>query len=167
MLHLLFEKAKLLKDIAKQIANIELSIATLLDKNSSIKQQCDNLQTIPGVGKITAIAILAEVPDFLAFENARQLAAYAGLTPKQRTSGSSLRGRSRLSKIGSANLRKALYFPAISAKNHNPLLKEFADRLKDKGKCTMVIIGAVMHKLLHITFGVIKHHTPFITSVYS
>jgi transposase len=68
---------KLLKEIAKQIANIELSIATLLDGNSLIKQAYDNLQTIPGIGKITAIAMLAEVPDFSSFANAKQLAAYA------------------------------------------------------------------------------------------
>ena len=123
--------------------------------------QQGHLQTIPGIGRITAIAMLAEVPDFSSFNDARQLAAYAGLTPKQRTSGSSLRGKARLSKIGSANLRKALYFPAISAKTHNSLLKVFADKLKSKGKSTMVIIGAIMRKLLHIIFGVIKHQTPF------
>lgn len=105
--------------------------------------------------------MLAEVPDFSSFANARQLAAYAGLTPKQRTSGTSLKGKSRLSKIGCASLRKALYFRAISAKTHNPILKEFADKLKSKGKSTMIIIGAVMRKLLHIIFGVIKHQTPF------
>lgn len=152
---------KLLKEIEEQIDNIELAINNLLAVNLAIKQAYDNLQTIPGIGEITAIAMLAEVPDFSSFTDARQLAAYAGLTPKQRTSGTSLKGKSRLSKIGSASLRKALYFPAISAKTHNPILKEFADRLKSKGKSTMVIIGAVMRKLLHIIFGVIKHQTPF------
>jgi transposase len=152
---------KLIKEIEKQIGNIELSMNNILVANPEIKQAYDNLQTIPGIGRITAIAMLAEVPDFSSFNDARQLAAYAGLTPKQRTSGSSLRGKARLSKIGSANLRKALYFPAISAKTHNPLLKVFADKLKSKGKSTMVIIGAIMRKLLHIIFGVIKHQTPF------
>ena len=94
-------------------------------------------------------------------QNARQLAAYAGLTPSQRTSGTSLKGKSRLSKIGSAPLRKSLYFPAIVGKKYNPLLKEFAANLKHKGKHTMVIIGALMRKLLHIIFGVLKNKTPF------
>ena len=72
-----------------------------------------------------------------------------------------LRGKSFLSKMGSPSLRKALCFPAITAKNHNPLLKAFAQKLAKKGKHTMVIIGAIMRKLLHIVFGIIKHKTPF------
>ena len=115
----------------------------------------------PGIGKTNAIAILAEIPDLSSLENARQLAAYAGLTPCHRTSDTSLRGKSLLSKMGSPSLRKALYFPAITAKNHNPLLKAFAQKLAKKGKHTMVIIGAIMRKLLHIVFGIIKHKTPF------
>ena len=70
-------------------------------------------------------------------------------------------GRSCLSKIGSSSLRKALYFPAIAAKNHNPLLQSFAKKLEKKGKHTMVIIGAIMRKLLHICFGVLKYKTNF------
>ena len=105
--------------------------------------------------------LLAEMPDISSLEGARQLAAYAGLTPRHRTSGTSVRGKSTLSKMGSSSLRKALYFPAISAKNHNPLLKAFAQKLAKKGKHTMVIVGAVMRKLLHICFGVLKNKTPF------
>ena len=150
---------RLLNEIDLQIKSIDLLIDELLTNNSTLKEHCENLQSIPGVGKITAIAILSEVPDFSSFNSARQLAAYAGLTPKQNTSGTSVRGKSRLSKIGSSNLRKALYFPAISAKSHNSIVKEFANKLKNRGKNTMVIIGAIMRKLLHIAFGVIKHKT--------
>ena len=77
------------------------------------------MQTIPGIGKTTAIAILAESPDFTSFKCPRQFAAYAGLAPKHKTSSSSVRGKARLSKLGSAKLRKALYLPAVVAKNHN------------------------------------------------
>jgi transposase len=89
------------------------------------------------------------------------LAAYAGLTPKHKMSGTSVRDKSRISKIGSSRLRKALYFPAIVAKNHNPLFKEFSQKLGSKGKTTKVIIVAIMRKLLHIVFGVVKHNTSF------
>ncbi len=64
-------------------------------------------------------------------------------------------------KLGSAKLRKAVYFPAIVAKNHNPILKSFAEKLKRKGKHVMVIIGAIMRKLLHIIFAVLKHNVAF------
>jgi hypothetical protein len=66
-----------------------------------------------------------------------------------------------LSKIEAASLRKALYFPAIVSKNHSPFLKEFSQKLARKGKHTMVIIGAIMRKLLHICFGTLKNKTPF------
>lgn len=151
----------LAKYIMKELKDIELEIDNLLTDNASLKQQADNIQTIPGIGKITAVAILAESPDLESFSNARQLAAYAGLTPKHKTSGTSVRGKTSISKIGSANLRKALYFPAIVAKTHNPLFKKFTQKLSSKGKPAKVIIVAIMRKLLHIVFGVIKNNTQF------
>ena len=152
---------KILIGLEQEMSKIDDAIDLLLANNESVKIDFNNLQTIPGIGRITAIAILAEVPDFTSFNDARQLAAYAGLTPRQRTSGTSLKGRARLSKIGSANLRKALYFPAIVAKRYNPIFQRFSEKLKTKGKNTMIIIGAIMRKLLHIIFGIIKHKTIF------
>lgn len=125
-----------------------------------MSEHYNNLQSIPGISKITAVAILAEVSDISSFRNARQLAAYAGLTPKHRLSGSSLKGKSRIS-IWSGILRKALYFPAVAAKRHNPIIKPFCDKLNEKGKHTMAIICAAMRKLIHIIYGVLKSKKPF------
>ena len=152
---------KILKGIDCEIKELEKAIDSLIQANDSLKINYENLQTIPGVGKTTAAAVLAEIPDLDSFKNARQLAAYAGLVPQIRTSGSSVRGRSKLSKLGSSKLRKLLYFPAVVGKTHNPILKSFCDRLKSKNKPTMSIIGAAMRKLLHIIFGVIKNKTSF------
>ena len=152
---------RLAEHIMKEIANIEVEIDNLLADSPQLKNQTDIIQTIPGIGKITAVAILAESPQLESFNNARQLAAYAGLTPKHKTSGTSIRGKTSISKIGSSNLRKALYFPAIVAKTHNPLFKEFTKKLSVKGKPTKVIIVAIMRKLLHIVFGVVKNNMPF------
>ena len=115
----------------------------------------------PGIGKTTATAIIAELPEIQEFQDARQMAAFLGLTPSHKTSGSSVRFKSRISKMGSGILRKALYWPAIVAKSHNPILKHFSEKLKRKGKHNMVIIIAVMRKLLHIIYGVLKHKTSF------
>lgn len=93
--------------------------------------------------------------------SARQLAAYAGLTPRQRISGTSVNGKPRICKLGNPQLRAALYMPAVVAKRCNPLLKIFAARLKARGLHNMAIIAAVMRKLLHIAYGVIKHDAPF------
>ena len=75
-------------------------------------------------------------------------------------SGTSLK-RSRLSKTGNGRVRKALYMPAIVASRYNPVLREFSKRLSQRGKSKMVIIGAVMRKLLHLAFGVLKTRKPF------
>ena len=152
---------KLLKDFKNEIKIIENSLDELFENNPELKQHRENLQTIPGIGKTTATSILAESPDLSSFKSPRQYVAYAGLVPKHRTSGSSIRGKARLSKLTSSKLRKALYFPAVVAKNHNPILKAFSDKLKSKGKHNMVIIAAIMRKLLHLCFAIIKTNTPF------
>ena len=151
----------LAKAITKEISKIEKAIDDLLANSTVMKQKIDNMQTIPGIGKMTAVAVIAESPDITSFTSARELAAYAGLTPKHKTSGTSVRGKSSISKIGSSRLRKALYFPAIVAKNHNPIFIKFSQKLASKGKPSKVIIVAIMRKLLHIIFGVIKHNTQF------
>ena len=95
------------------------------------------------------------------FHKARQFAAYLGLTPKERQSGTSLRGRTRITKMGPKDLRKALYMPAIVSKSLNPDIKAFYDNLIARGKSKMSALGAAMRKLAHIAFGVIKNRTVY------
>ena len=99
------------------------------------------------------------------YESARQLAAFAGLAPRLHESGSSVRRRARLSKAGAPRLRKALYFPAIVAMHHNPHVRAMSERLKERGKCPMQIIGAAMRKLVHLAYGVLKSGRPFDASM--
>jgi transposase len=119
------------------------------------------LETIPGIGEATIAQILSFMSNIEDFKNARQLAAFVGLNPKQRQSGSSIHGRTRLSKVGDSRLRKAFYLPAVVAKQHNPVIKAFCERLKGAGKPTMLIIGAEMRKLVHIIYGVLKSGKAF------
>ncbi|MBY0580833.1 MAG: IS110 family transposase [Rickettsiales bacterium] len=138
-----------------------MKLDTLLGKNKSLKEACENLQTILGIGKTTAVILLAEIPDINAFKNARQLAAYAGLTPSQRFSGSSVKGKLRLSKLGARQLRKAMFFPAFVAKRYNEPIKQFCKNLKKKGKYTFCIVGTAMRKLLQIVFVILKRDVVF------
>jgi len=144
-----------------QIADLERQIAGHLDQHPDLKQQRDLLVSIPGIGDTTAAKLIAEIKYIDRFEDATQLAAYAGLCPSRRNSGTSVRHKPKLSKIGNAVLRKALYFPAMSAKSHNPIVRDFCQRLTDHNKPKMVVIAAAMRKLLHIVFGVLKHRKPF------
>lgn len=144
----------------KQIAELEKKIGNHIDKHPGLRQQCDLLNSIPGVGETTSATLISEL-SFEQFSSARQVAAYTGLTPSDRQSGTSVKGRPRLSKIGSSRLRKALYMPAMSAMRCNPLISQFVSRLKDKGKAGKVIVAAVMRKLIHMAFGILKSGRPF------
>lgn len=144
----------------KQIQQLEKKIKDHIDRHPGLRQQSDLLTTIPGIAETTSANLISELR-FDQFTTARQAAAYAGLTPSDRESGTSVKGRPKLSKIGSRRLRKALYMPAMTAIRYNPILSEFAKRLERKGKAGKVIISAVMRKMIHMAFGVIKSGRPF------
>jgi transposase len=147
--------------LKEQIATTKKLIGDHFDKHPQLKSQRDLLVSIPGIAEATATVILAEIRDVSTFDSADQLAAFAGLTPQEFSSGSSVRGKPRLSKIGNARLRQALFMPAIVARRYNPFIQALCDRLLAKGKSKMSIVGAAMHKLLRQVFGVLKSQKPF------
>jgi transposase len=121
----------------------------------------DLLESIPGVGRRTATTILAELPAVERLPSAQSAAAYCGLAPREYTSGTSVRKKTRLAKAGNPRLRKALFLPTQTAVRFNPLLKGFFDRLVTAGKPRMQAIGACMRKLVMIAYGVLKNRAPF------
>ncbi|MEG4275863.1 MULTISPECIES: transposase [unclassified Microcoleus] len=150
-----------LEYIKQQQAEIKKMISDHFDQHPHLKQQRELLTSIPGIGEQTAAVLLAEVGRIEDYKNARQLAAYAGLTPCERSSGTSVRGKTRLSCTGNVRLRKALYMPAVVAMRCNPLLKAMTERLLGRGKVKMQVIGALMRKLVHLAFGILKSQKPF------
>jgi transposase len=145
----------------QQIRECKQAIQDHIDRYPELRYRQDLLVSIPGIGRLTAAKLLGEIRNILDFESARQLAAYAGLTPRNVFSGTSVHKKSRLTKTGNAHLRKALYMSAISAKRHNPIVSQFCTRLSTNGLRPMEVIGAAMRKLLHLTFGVLKSGRPF------
>ncbi len=145
--------------LTEEITKLQKEIQQHLDQHPHLKAQRDLLLTIPGIGEKTAHLLLSEI-DFARYEDARQVAAAAGVTPRRQESGTSLK-RTNLSKLGNGRIRKALYFPAVVALRHNPIVKEFASRLKKNGKTPMQIVCASMRKLLHQAFGVLKNNCSF------
>ena len=140
----------------KEIDDIRQRINKIINSKEELKTKKKLLISIPGIGETTCHIILAEIPDVNVFGNARQLAAWAGLTPQHYESGTSGRSSTPITKIGSAILRRGLFMPAMNARIFNPLLKTFADRLKENGKKPKQIIIAVMRKLLHQIYGILK-----------
>ncbi len=149
--------------IKDEIRELERQIKQHFDRNPDLEEQSELLQTIPGIGERTANLLLSEI-EFDRYDSARAIAAQAGVTPRKKQSGTSLK-QTGLSKLGNARIRRALYFPAIVARQHNGIVKEFAKRLKKNGKTPMQIVCAAMRKLLHIAFGVLKHKRPFDASL--
>ena len=105
--------------------------------------------------------VLAYAGDVSRFSSAKALSAFAGLCPRQRLSGTSVKGRTLVSKRGHAELRKALYMPGMVAMRFNRLVQDMAQRLKAKGMAPKAIIAAAMHKLVHLIYGVLKTRQPF------
>jgi transposase len=152
---------ELLAHLNEQIKRTEELIRTHINNHPGLKRQSQLLDSIPGIGESTAALLLSELTDIKQYRSARQVAAYAGLVPRERQSGSSVRGRTRLSKIGNARLRRALYFPAITALRCSPFFQVWAQGLRERGKCKMSVICAVMRKLVHLAYGVLKSEQPF------
>ena len=150
-----------IKYLIAEIKRTEEGIKKHINNHPDLKQQRDLLDSIPGIGETTAALFLAEIIDFKQYKNARQVAAFAGLVPRERRSGTSVRGKVRLSKIGNARLRKALYFPAITALRCSEYFKQWSEGMRQRGKCKMAVIGAAMRKLIHLAYGVLKTGKPF------
>ena len=152
---------KHLRQLEGDIAEAEKAIDDHIKKTPSLKRDREFLLSIPGFGDTTAHQLLAELPDVQQFDCAQAAGAYAGLAPTEYRSGTSVHKKTRLSKRGNARLRAALYMPAMSAIQCNPLLKAFYQRLRERGMPGMAALGAAMRKLLMIAYGVLKSQTKF------
>jgi transposase len=151
---------QLIRLLEKRKTALEKKIALDVSKHAEQSVVKERLISIKGVGEKSAHALMAYLPDIKLFDQAKQLAAYAGLSPRQWQSGT-LSGKTTLSKFGNARLRKALYMPALVVKNHNSHFKAFCKRLEENGLTPKAIVGAVMRKLMHIIYGMLKHDQVF------
>jgi transposase len=156
-----------LRSIEDSIAYLQAELKRLqemiddhIDRDPDLRDKKDLLETIPGVGPRVSDHITALLAG-RTFERAEQLAAYLGLVPVQWESGSSVRGRPRMSKAGPAHLRKLLYMPAVVAVRWNPHIKAHYERMLERGKSKMAALGAAMRKLAHICFGVVNSKKPY------
>jgi transposase len=147
--------------LEEQVDTLERQIREHIEDQPDLKRRRDLLQSIPGVGETSAATLLAELGDVSLFRSARQVAAFVGLAPRLHESGTSVRARSSLSKMGRPRLRRAVYFPALSAIRYNPPVRALAERLRAAGKSKMTVVGAAMRKLVHIAFGVLRSGKPF------
>ncbi len=147
--------------LTAEIGKLEDDIDDHIDRHPNLKNDADLLASIPGVGTTTVARLLGQLGDIRRFGSAKAFAAFLGVTPKQRSSGSSLNGRTMISRAGSTSMRAALYMPSLVARRHNPILRCFAERLLATGMAKKAVILAVTHKLAHLIYGVIHTGKPF------
>lgn len=142
--------------VQTQMASVRTQIETHIQAHESLNGPYQLLLSICGIGQRTAAVLLGELGNLSRFPNVRDLVAYVGLAPHLQCSGSSVRGPAPLSKHGHAVVRRALYFPALSAVRHNPAIRTLYQRLVARGKPKMVALVAAMRKLLHQIYGVLR-----------
>lgn len=146
--------------LTRERDRLQQEIDDHLDQYPGLKQDRALLQSIPGVGPAVSLRLLAMLRSRV-FTSARQAAAFAGLVPVSWESGSSVRGRPRLSKAGNPKLRQSLYMAAVVGLRRNPDISALYQRLTGNGKSKMAALGAAMRKLIHIAYGILKTQTEY------
>lgn len=146
---------RILELLEKELKTLEKAVSKLVKADPDFQRWVNRMTSIKGVGLITAATVLAEVGDLGRFLKSRQLSAFAGLSPRKKTSGTSVRGKTRMCKQGSALVRSTLYMAAQSAVRFNPDMAEaFAEHIA-KGKHPRSGVGVVMRKLLVLMRAVV------------
>jgi transposase len=150
---------RMLKTIKKEVLVLEKRLLELVKEEQL--EQLTLLKSIPGMGVKTAMMLIVMTDGFEQFENSKQLCSYIGITPTIRQSGSSVRGRSRISKMGNRELRSLLFLCSFSAYKYNKSCKDLYDRIVAKGKSKKLALIAVSNKLLKQAFAIAKSGLPY------
>jgi transposase len=150
-----------IRHLERRIEHLRHQALTLIGQHGALLQAFELLVSIKGIAEASAISILGELVVLPADMTVRQWVAHAGLDPRHVQSGSSIHKPARISKAGNKYLRAALYMPALVAIQHEPNVAAFYDKLVESGKTKMQANIAVMRKLLHAIFGMLKHGANF------
>ena len=147
------------KHLDKELRGIEQKLLSLVKQDQ--QNQLTLLQSIPGIGMKTALFLIIVTDVFKKFETASQLCSYVGITPTIRESGSSVRGKARISKVGNRKLRNLLFLCSFTACIHNKGCREIYQRIVNKGKSKKLALIAVSNKLLKQSFAIAKSGHPY------
>lgn len=150
-----------IKFLGRQEKEIKSDIATLLKSRPEVKQRVNNICTIPGVGELTAVTVLAETNGFELIRNKKQLTSYAGFDVREKQSGTSIKGKPRISKRGNRHLRKSMHLPSLSSVKYNRPHKDLYVRIVSKSGIKMKALIAVQRKMLELIFVIDKNQNPY------
>jgi transposase len=158
-------EAKIMKSsiivLEKAILKIEKEIQNLIKKDESLKLLFDLITSIPGIGSVVATNIIAITDEFKKFDTPNKFSCYAGVVPFEHQSGSSIRGKSKVSHMANKKMKTLLHMAALSAINVKGDIQEYYHRKVAEGKNKMSVINAIRNKLIHRIFAVVKRSTPY------
>ena len=152
---------RIIKSLEKEISKMEAEMNDIIKNNPSLQQNHQLLQSIKGVGKVLATATIIKTKNFTRFTNARKFACYCGTAPFENTSGTSIRGKTRVSHLADKQMKTLLDLSAKSAIQYDKELRAYYLKRVESGKSKMSTINIVRNKILYRMFAVIKRQTPF------
>lgn len=151
-----------IKGIKQSIKEVEESMENVIKADNRLNEIFILSTSIPGVGSILTMKLLVYTHAFTKFENTRQLACYCGVAPFEHRSGTSIRGKTGVSKFANMDIKSTIHLAAMSSIQHNPELKKYYERKVKEGKSKMSTINAVRNKLLNRIVAVVKRGTPYV-----
>jgi transposase len=148
--------------LKKQLVELEKSIQKIIKENEKINQQFELAKSVPGVGSQTAINLIVTTRCFSTFDDWRKLACYAGIAPFEYSSGTSIRGKTKVSSMGNKKIKSLLNMAALSAKKYDKQLHDYYERKTREGKNGMSVMNALRCKIVARVFATIKRETPYV-----
>ena len=153
---------RVIKSFEKEIENLQTQMDDIVKNNPAIQHNQSLLQSIKGVGKVLSIATIIKTRNFTRFQSARKFACFCGTAPFEHTSGSSIRGKTKVSQLADKTMKTLLDLSAKSAIQYDKELREYYLRRTESGKPKMSTINIVRNKILYRMFAVVKRQTPFV-----
>lgn len=163
---IIFEvQRKMIKELTKQIAKINTEMKAIIDGNSELKATYKLVTSVKGLGMQTALVMIVFTDNFTKFENWRKFASYCGIAPFPYQSGTSIKGRTKVSHLANKKIKALLNMCAISAIQHNPEMKCYYEKRVLEGKNKMSTINIIRNKLIARVFAVVKRQTPYVNTM--
>ena len=150
------------KHLKKQLALLDEKIKKLIREDENLYEQQQLLKSIPGIGEVTSVYLLMATKGFTAFANARKFACYSGVAPFEHTSGTSIKGKTRVSHLADKKMKTLLHMVSLTAIKYDPELKEYYSRKKAEGKHTMLVLNNIKCKIVYRIFAVIQRKSNFV-----
>lgn len=151
-----------IKHLKKQLAMLDDKIKILIREDETLYKQQQLLKSIPGIGEITSVYLLMVTKGFTAFTNGRKFACYSGVAPFEHTSGTSIKGKTRVSHLADKKMKSLLHMVSLTAIKYDPELKDYYTRKKAEGKHTMLVLNNIKCKIVYRIFAVIQRESNFV-----